>query len=557
MAGQMHCTITETEKARIPTADEKAFLESGASLAGIDIDNIPSGDEKSWLTAQQSGSLTGVSAAEAIWVTANATNHALTDAEYANVPTDSEKEFLEAVVAEDSEAYCNLGAPIAADPDRITVSVSWADGAQILAAQPDVPRNVTAALTDENNSVTGTLTITGLDPNGVEITETMSPAGDGNGKTLTGTKIFASITSAVIAGTAGAAAEDVLVIGVGNLIGLPMDISNVNQVSQVLFNGTAVATPTLTSGVSTSGINAAALSLNGVKVLEAYVTGTLLGTIGSNIPSSAQKAWLNANVTKQCLTADQVSHLPSHDEKALLTAEQVAGHTGLTVAEHGYLPSADEKTWLTTQQSGSLSGITAAEITRIPTVNEAALIEALLTGGSSFFIHLGAPIAATAIYIAEAVDWANGALAIAHQPDVPRNITIALTDANNSCTGTITVVGTDMSGRAVSETMAPDGAGNGKALTGTKIFKTITSITITDAAGTEAGVDQVSVGQGTVIGVPVDLAAAAEVPSVLLGGAVVAVPVLSTGESTSGVDASASVYNGTKVLDVVIQLGLI
>ena len=168
--------------------------------------------------------------------------------------------------------------------------------------------------------------------------------------------------------------------------------------------------------------------------------------------------------------------------------------------------------------------------------------------------YLNAPALAAAAGLVASVDWADGTLTIVAQPDVPRNITAALTDANNSCTGLLTVVGKDLAGRAVSETMQPNGAGAGKTLLGTKIFASVTSVTLSGCAGGTPSTDVVVLGYGNVIGLPSDIQAATAVKSVKLGGAVVT-PVVKTGMSTSGVDASAGTYNGTKALVVAYNVG--
>lgn len=168
-----------------------------------------------------------------------------------------------------------LGAPIALDIDRISVSADWADGARTIAAQPDCPRNITAALTDANNSITGgTLTIQGLDAQGRYVEETMTPDGAGGGKTLTGTKIFGYVTSAIITGTTGSidGGVDVLVIGVGNVIGLPMDIAAVVEVKHVYLDGARIAAPdAIPYGVSISGIDINAATYDGAKIMHAFV----------------------------------------------------------------------------------------------------------------------------------------------------------------------------------------------------------------------------------------------------------------------------------------------
>lgn len=193
----------------------------------------------------------------------------LSDAEIANLPGPAGKDLLTRLYGGALSLF--LGAPVVADVDRIVTSVDWADGSLTIAAQPDVPRNLTVALTDADNSVTGLLTITGLDPSGRVVVETMQPDGAGGGKTLTGTKIFASVTSAVISGTSGAlAGTDVVVIGVGNVIGLGIDIPAAAAVTYCALGGTKL-TPTVATGESTSGVNASAGTYDGTKLLHAFV----------------------------------------------------------------------------------------------------------------------------------------------------------------------------------------------------------------------------------------------------------------------------------------------
>lgn len=195
------------------------------------------------------------------------------------------------------------------------------------------------------------------------------------------------------------------------------------------------------------------------------------------------------------------------------------------------------------------------EMQRVPNVEEAALIGKLQKGIQSLF--MGAPILADADRIVASVDWADGALVVAAQPDVPRNITIALTDADNSVTGLITVTGKDARGRTVVETMEPDGAGAGKTLTGTKIFAKVDSVVVSGTAGAAPGSDVVVVGVGDVIGTPNDLDSEAVLHHAYLGGVRQAAPVLATGVSTSGINASAGTYDGTKILHAFLQLSVV
>jgi hypothetical protein len=168
--------------------------------------------------------------------------------------------------------------------------------------------------------------------------------------------------------------------------------------------------------------------------------------------------------------------------------------------------------------------------------------------------YLLAPALADVAGVVASADWANATPTIVAQPDVPRNVTATLTDVNNSCRGLLTVTGTDLAGRVVTETMQPDGAGGGKTLTGTKIFAAVTSVALTGCTGGTPSTDVFVVGYGNVIGLPSDIQSATAVKSVKLGGAVVT-PVVKTGVSSSGVDASAGTYDGAKALVVAYNVG--
>lgn len=198
--------------------------------------------------------------------------------------------------------------------------------------------------------------------------------------------------------------------------------------------------------------------------------------------------------------------------------------------------------------------ISDQEMTRFPSVEQAGVLSKLQKGIQSLF--MGAPILADADRVVASCDWADGSLVIAAQPDVPRNITVVLTDADDSVTGLITVTGVDARGRTVVETMAPDGEGEGKTLTGTKLFARVDSVVISDTAGAEVDVDLVVVGVGNVIGTPFDLDSDAVVHHVYLGGALQESPTVSTGVSLSGIDASAGTYDGSKMLHAFLQLSV-
>jgi hypothetical protein len=197
------------------------------------------------------------------------------------------------------------------------------------------------------------------------------------------------------------------------------------------------------------------------------------------------------------------------------------------------------------------STLNAAEKARIPTPDEKALITRQQVGVIN--AYLGRPIVATTNLISTAADWADGARVIAAQPDVPRNLTALLADANASIlTGVLTITGVDAQGRTVVETMTV-AAGVGLAFTGTKIFARVDSAVCSGTTGViNAGADQLIIGVGTLIGLPVDIERAAEVLHAYLD-ARVAVPVIQVGVSKSAVDVSAATYNGAKTMWVIVQ----
>ena len=197
----------------------------------------------------------------------------LSDAEASRLPDVNEDEFIGNLFRTALPIF--MGLPVIADIDRIVVTVDWADGTLTIAAQPDTPRNITIALTDADNSVTGLITVTGKDCDGDVVVETMAPDGLGGGKTLTGTKMFAQITSVVISNTGGTpTTDDEVVVGVGNKIALPQDIIAAAAVRHVFLGGVRQASPTVTTGASTSSVDASAGTYNGAKAMVAYVQPT-------------------------------------------------------------------------------------------------------------------------------------------------------------------------------------------------------------------------------------------------------------------------------------------
>lgn len=168
---------------------------------------------------------------------------------------------------------------------------------------------------------------------------------------------------------------------------------------------------------------------------------------------------------------------------------------------------------------------------------------------------LGAPVVATTNRLVTVVDWENGSLTIANQPDVPRNPTCTLTDANSSVTaGTITFNGKGPEGDIISEVATAAQARAG--FTGVKMFAHVTSIVIAGSVGQQAATDTVVAGVGNVVALPSPIEAASQVRHVFLAAVRIAAPVVAVGRYKSGVNVSASTYDGTKQLRVWYSPGL-
>lgn len=111
--------------------------------------------------------------------------------------------------------------PIAAELVSIVADVVVADGAQIIAAQPDVPRKLQVGITDANASISaGTLDLVGTGPAGEAVTESVTLTGGSATKATV--NAYSHVTSATVAGLAGNEGADKVSVGVGPALGLPI-----------------------------------------------------------------------------------------------------------------------------------------------------------------------------------------------------------------------------------------------------------------------------------------------------------------------------------------------
>lgn len=120
----------------------------------------------------------------------------------------------------------DLGAPVLADVDRIVVSTNMqVTGNYPIAAQPDVCRNLTVTRTVVGGADTpGVLRISGTDYLGNAVQEDIAVGA--TGVTVPGVVCFKTITQIVSLGWIidAPAGEDTIVVGVGNLLGIPYDL---------------------------------------------------------------------------------------------------------------------------------------------------------------------------------------------------------------------------------------------------------------------------------------------------------------------------------------------
>lgn len=143
--------------------------------------------------------------------------------------------------------YIELGAPDVADPDGVCEAQSGAAGALTLdgalvsggVATFDVPRNI---VIDSGGADTAVLTITGTDVYGNTLVENITL----NGSTaVAGKKAFKTVTSVVSSATISNGAF----VGTGDVLGLPVHVSDTGLLLAELENGAAASAGTLVAGL--------------------------------------------------------------------------------------------------------------------------------------------------------------------------------------------------------------------------------------------------------------------------------------------------------------------
>lgn len=172
------------------------------------------------------------------------------------------------------------------------------------------------------------------------------------------------------------------------------------------------------------------------------------------------------------------------------------------------------------------------------------------------FLRLGAPGLADVDAVHAAITDTGVAQTVTTgitDPDIPRNITAT---AGGTATDIkaiqVTVTGTNEDDEVISETLPAFTVDTAGTVTGSKVFKTVTSISLPAHDGTGA---TTSVGYGNTLGVGRKLGDADQVVLAVLGTSIVAPTVTVDAEAVEGnsVDISSGTYNGSK--EAVVFLG--
>ncbi len=165
-----------------------------------------------------------------------------------------------------------VAVPAAIVADRYFASAAMHNGAYAVANDglpgDSMAHNVTMCVTDVGGTDTrGTITVVGKDFDGDKITEVFTPGA--TGVTVPGLKAFKQVTSITGAGWVTADGADTIVIGFGELVGLPdCLLTDENDVLLVAHNTALVNAPTVTHDATVLALNKVTVPTgDGAKVL--------------------------------------------------------------------------------------------------------------------------------------------------------------------------------------------------------------------------------------------------------------------------------------------------
>ena len=177
--------------------------------------------------------------------------------------------------------------------------------------------------------------------------------------------------------------------------------------------------------------------------------------------------------------------------------------------------------------------------------------------GALFLVDLGAPAVQNTAGIVADGNMKNGAYTLAGQPDVPRSLGITVTkETANDTMPELTITGTDYNDDDLVEKITPN---NGDTSSGYKetvnAFKTVASI-VGEGWVEATATDQIKIGLGKKLGLPLALKTKADMPIGFFDNAVQAhTPVVVDPPTVSGttVDMSAGTYDEAKVAQVLVR----
>ena len=160
-------------------------------------------------------------------------------------------------------------APAAAVANRFVTSVNMKVGAYTIANNglpgDGLAHNVTVAQTAVGAEDTnGTITVIGTDLRGNVISEVIVPNA---GETVQGTKAFAKVTSVVGAGWVINEGNDTIVVGFGDVIGLPDFIPAASDIVLAALDTALINAPTVAVGAALCQNTILATGADGTKKL--------------------------------------------------------------------------------------------------------------------------------------------------------------------------------------------------------------------------------------------------------------------------------------------------